>query len=192
MEVKIAKTAFDVHPIIKNRWSARSFSEKPMTDEVIKTIIEAGHWMFSAMNEQPWRFIYAKKNTAAFDLILSSLAHGNAVWAKNAGAFVVSIVKTDFDKEGNPFNAWAEHDMGAANAGMILQASTMDIYAHPMAGFKPEIIKEYYNLPDNLKPFVVNAFGYLDEPQKLEEPFLTRETTARSRKNLEEIILFQE
>jgi nitroreductase len=82
--------------------------------------------------------------------------------------------------------------MGAANAGMILQASTMDIYAHPMAGFKPEIIKEHYNLPDNLKPFVVNAFGYLDEPEKLDEPFLTRETTARSRKNLEEIILFQE
>ena len=82
MEVKIAKTTFEVHPIIKNRWSARSFSDKPMTDEVIKTIIEAGHWMFSAMNEQPWRFIYAKNNTPAFDLILSSLVHGNAVWAK--------------------------------------------------------------------------------------------------------------
>lgn len=128
---KIAITKYPVLDLIKNRWSARSFSEKTVAEKDLYTLIEAASWMFSANNEQPWRFVAAEKNSADFSRILESLNPSNAVWAKNAAAFIVSIAKINLDNEGNPINNWAEHDLGAANAAMILQATSMNIAAHP-------------------------------------------------------------
>ena len=148
---KIAVTKYPVMELIKNRWSARSFSDKAIAEKDLYTLIEAASWMFSANNEQPWRFISAEKNTESFKKILQSLNPSNASWAKNAGAFIVSIAKINFDKEGNPLNSWAEHDLGAANAAMILQATSMNIAAHPMAGFDTTKIKEAFELNEYLK-----------------------------------------
>ncbi len=191
MSVKIANTTYPVLDLLKNRWSARSFSDKEITTDQLHTIVEAASWMFSASNEQPWRFIVGKKETDIFDQILDTLAPGNAVWAKNAGAFIVSIVKTTFEKEGNPENAWAEHDLGAANAGLILQALSMDIYAHPMAGFDAAKLSDTFKLSTGLKPLVVVALGYLDSADKLGDPFKERELTPRIRKPLEELIIIK-
>ena len=186
---KIAVTKYPVIDLIKSRWSARSFSDKTISEKDLFTLIEAACWMFSANNEQPWRFISAEKNSDSFKKILGSLTPSNAAWAKKAATFVISIAKTNFDKEGNPLNNWAEHDLGAANAAMILQATSMDIAAHPMSGFDAAKIKEVFDLNDYLKPVAVIALGYLDEADKLEEPFKTRELSSRKRKALSEIIL---
>ena len=186
---KIAVTKYPVIDLIKSRWSARSFSDKAISEKDLYTLIEAASWMFSANNEQPWRFISAEKNSSSFKKILGSLTPSNALWAKNAAAFIVSIDKINFDKEGDPLNNWAEHDLGAANAAMILQATSMDIAAHPMSGFDAAKIKEVFDLNDYLKPVAVIALGYLDEADKLEEPFKTRELSSRKRKALSEIIL---
>jgi nitroreductase len=189
---KIAITKFPVLDLIKNRWSAKSFSEKAVAEKDLYTLIEAASWMFSANNEQPWRFVTAERNSADFTRILESLNPSNAVWAKNAAAFIVSIAKINLDKEGNPVNNWAEHDLGAANAAMILQATSMNIAAHPMSGFDAGKIKEAFGLDEYLKPVAIIALGYLDKADKLEEPFKTRELSSRKRKELSEIILNHE
>ncbi|MFT3682572.1 MAG: nitroreductase family protein [Ferruginibacter sp.] len=186
---KTADTKYPVLDLIKNRWSTRSFASKEIAESDLLTLIEAASWMFSANNEQPWRYIPALKNTTAFQQVLDSLAPGNAAWAKNAAAFIVSIAKTDLDKEGRPVNRWAEHDLGAANATLVLQATSMNIYAHLMAGFDGAKIRTAFDLGDNLKPVAVIALGYKDVADKLEEPFKTRETAPRKRKALTEIIL---
>ncbi|MCF8255789.1 MAG: nitroreductase family protein [Bacteroidia bacterium] len=186
---KIAKTYFPVLDIIKNRWSARSFNEQVVVEDDLKTMVEAASWMFSAVNEQPWRYIIAPKGSENFNKILSTLAGGNTPWAQHAGAFIVSIAKTTFKREGNPPNGTAMHDVGAANAGLILQATSMGIMAHPMGGFSKEDIKSIFNLETDLEPVIVIALGYLDQPEKLPEPFLTREITPRTRKPLEEILI---
>lgn len=187
--VKIAETKYPVLDLIKNRWSARSFSDEPIDEKDLYTLVEAASWMFSANNEQPWRFIVAPRGTIAFSNVMKSLVPGNLLWAKNAAAFIVSIAKTDFEKDGHPANNWAEHDLGAANAAMILQATSMNIFAHPLAGFSAAAIKESFGLNDYLKPVTVIALGYLDDAEKLEEPFKSREQAPRKRKPLAELIL---
>jgi nitroreductase len=103
-DIKIAKAKFKVLNLIKNRWSARSFSDKNVNQEDILTLIEAASWSFSANNEQPWRFIFATKGSENFDKLVVCLMPGNKPWARNAAAFVVSMAKTTFEKEGNPAN----------------------------------------------------------------------------------------
>jgi nitroreductase len=188
-EKKVADTQFPVMDVIKNRWSPRSFKDQVVSEIDLKTMVEAASWMFSAVNEQPWRFIIAPKGSENFNKILSTLAGGNTPWAQHAGAFIVSIAKTTFTREGNPTNFTAMHDVGAANAGLILQATSMGIMAHPMGGFSKDDIKSSFNLGSDLEPVVVIALGYLDQPEKLPEPFLTREIAPRARKPLEEILI---
>ncbi len=189
--IKIANTKYNVHELFKNRWSALSYSDKPLHDEEILTMIEAASWSFSSSNVQPWRFIYALKGSETFQKILDTLMPGNVTWAKNAGAFVVGIAKTNLDKEGNPLNAAAELDLGSAYMLLILQALTMKIYAHPMGGFDKTKLSTTFELEQNLKPMVVIALGYLDAAEKLNDPYLTRELSPRTRKPLNEIILKQ-
>lgn len=188
-DIKIAQTNYPVIDLIKNRWSARSFSEQPVNQDQLNTIIEAGTWAFSANNEQPWRIISALKGEERFQKILSCLMPGNTPWAKNAAGLIATFTKSTFDKEGNPPNAAAEHDLGAFNANMVLQALSMNIYAHPMGGFDKIKIKELFSLDKNLTPVAVIAFGFLDDPNKLEEPYKSRETSARSRRSIKEITL---
>ena len=72
---------------------------------------------------------------------------------------------------------------------LVLQALSMDIYAHPMGGFDSTKLSQTFELPPNLQPLVVIALGYLDNAEKLVEPFLSRELAERTRKSLDELIL---
>jgi len=47
----------DVFEAIKNRRSIRTFQDKPVPEELIEKIIEAGQWSPSACNRQAWKFI---------------------------------------------------------------------------------------------------------------------------------------
>jgi len=67
--------------------------------------------------------------------------------------------------------------------------SARSFSAHPLAGFSAAAIKESFGLNETLKPVTVIALGYLDDAEKLEEPFKSRELTPRKRKPLAELIL---
>lgn len=45
---------------IKKRRSVRSYMQKPIPKDIVKTIIEAGNDAPSAMNSRPWRFVVVK------------------------------------------------------------------------------------------------------------------------------------
>lgn len=181
--VKTAETKHGVLDIISKRWSPRSFSDMSISVDQMETILEAASWAASANNEQPWEYQYAFNGTKGFHGIWECLMPGNQPWAKNAAAFVVAIARTTFEANQAP-NALAAHDLGMANAHLLLQAVLMDIYSHPMAGFDKVKITEYLKLTETQNPICVIALGYLDEAEKLEEPFKARELTPRARKPL--------
>lgn len=186
--VKIANTEFPVIDLIKNRWSARSFSSKEISNEDLHTIIEAASWAPSANNEQPWRFMVAKKGTDEFTKVWESLMSGNQPWCKNAAAFVCIFANNTFEASGKP-NAWASHDVGIATGYLLLQSTSMEIYCHPMAGYDQQKFKDTFQIEEGILPQCIIALGYLDEAEKLEEPFKTREVTPRSRKSVEKLLI---
>lgn len=187
--IKEAKTEHKVHELIKKRWSARSFSEKEITQEELDTILEAAGWAFSAMNYQPWRYIYAfKKDSENFSKLADCLAGSNKTWGKEASVLIMSLAKKKYDN--GVSNKAALHDVGAANATLMLQATSMNIYGHLMGGFDKEKAIELFNIDiTEYEPIVFIALGYLDTPEKLEEPFKTREVTPRTRKAITEFAI---
>ena len=56
-----------VSPMFLDRWSPRALSGETIPLETLLTIFEAARWAPSASNSQPWRFVYARRDTPAWD-----------------------------------------------------------------------------------------------------------------------------
>jgi nitroreductase len=67
----------DIFEIIRTRRSIRKFSDRPVADEVIEKIIEAGTWAPSGLNNQPWRFAVIKDGELKQEI--STLTHYSKV-----------------------------------------------------------------------------------------------------------------
>lgn len=63
----------DTFKLIKTRRSIRKFTDEPVSDEMVDTIIEAGIWAPSGLNNQPWRFAVIRDK--AFKKSISELTH---------------------------------------------------------------------------------------------------------------------
>src|SRR5690242_14093811 len=122
LEIKQADTLPTVHELIRSRWSPRSFSDRPISNEDLNTILEAARWAASSFNEQPWRFIVARKSDgAAYDRLLHLLVPGNQDWARRAPVLIIMAAKRTFSHNGAP-NVYGFHDAGQALAHIFLQA----------------------------------------------------------------------
>ncbi len=184
---KYADTKPGVHELFRVRWSPRSFAARPIPDEVLETILDAGRWAASSYNEQPWRFIVARKDTEAFQKMLSVLIPFNQSWAKNASVQILTVARANFSHNEAP-NAYAIHDAGAALAHMMLQATESGLQAHGMAGFDHDKAREVFNIPPEFQIGAIAAFGYPDSADKLSDDQLKqRELAPRTRKPLSEI-----
>jgi nitroreductase len=182
--LKAARTEHDVLPVIRQRFSARAFSQHVLTEGELLTLFEAAAWAPSAMNEQPWRYRYALRGTSAFDHLWGLLNTGNQPWAKSAAALVACSVKAKLERNGQP-NHSRLHDLGLANAQLLTQATSMEIFGHLMGGFDHARAQQELGLdPAEEEVFCILALGRLTSHDTLEEPFRTRELTPRSRRSL--------
>ncbi|MCC3156060.1 nitroreductase family protein [Hymenobacter sp. 15J16-1T3B] len=189
---KHAQTHYPVVDVIKHRWSPRAFTPQPLSDDDLRTLFEAAAWAPSAMNEQPWRFIYAhREQTEAFQRIWNCLLPGNQPWAKHAAVLVVVLARKTMGANDAP-NRHYLHDTGMATANLLLQAASMGIHGHVMGGFDMAKTQEALHLPADLEPATFLALGYVGEAEQLEEPFRSRELAPRSRKPLSEFVFENE
>jgi len=152
----------EILDLIKNRFSPYEFTDKQITDSDLNTLFEAAGKAASAFNEQPWRFIYALKgDTENFNRLHECLVEGNQGWTKDVAALAITVVSKNYAKNGNP-NGVAKHDLGLAVGNLTIQASSMGIYLHQMAGIIPENAIEKLNIPEGFEPVTAIAFGYYD------------------------------
>jgi nitroreductase len=185
---KLADNAHPIEDLIRRRWSPRAFAERAVEPEKLASLFEAARWSASCYNEQPWSFIVATRNEAAeFSRLLSCLVEGNQAWASHAPVLMVSIARLHFMQNGQP-NRHAIHDVGLATAQLILQATAMGLFAHPMAGFHPDKVRELYAVPEGYEPVAAIAVGYPGDPATLAESLRQREFAARVRKSQQDFI----
>ncbi|WP_258104048.1 nitroreductase family protein [Marinoscillum sp. MHG1-6] len=187
---KTAKTTYKINDLIASRWSPRSFTGESISDEDLFSLFEAARWAPSAMNEQPWRFLYAKRGEAAFDKMVAALKPGNQPWAPNASALIVTLVKKTFERNGAP-NAAASHDLGLAVGNLTIQATELGYALHQMGGFEHHLIIDYFNIPEDYEPVTIIAVGKAGSPEQLEGALRDRELATRNRRPLEEIVFHE-
>ena len=186
---KPAVTDAPVHELIKNRWSPRAFSEKPVPPEVLRSLFEAARWAPSSNNEQPWAYLVATKDDAEnFAKMLAVLVEFNIGWAKHAPVLALSVAHLKSNRDGKP-NRVAVHDVGSASAQLTFEANARGLLVHQMAGFDAEKARQTFAIPADWEPVAALAIGYPGNPESLPDKLRERELAPRTRKPAGEFVM---
>ena len=186
---KPAPSDFPVHELIRERWSPRAFADKPVPQDVLRSIFEAARWAPSSNNEQPWAYIVAtKEHKENFEKMLSVLVEFNAGWAKSASVVALAVARLTFAKNNTP-NRNAQYDTGAASALLSMEATAHGLAVHQMAGFDPEKARQVFGIPPGWEPIAALAIGYQGDPASLPPPLKDREIAPRTRKPIAEFVM---
>lgn len=180
-KAKLADPSFEVHPFIKSRWSPRIFSPEAISKKDLNQLLEAVRWSASSMNEQPWRLIYAFRGSKAYEMIFSCLSKFNQQWAGNAPLLMLAAYKERFKSGKENFHAL--HDLGLALGNFTLQAQSMEIALHHMAGVDWKMAHEKFKVPEGYHVATAIALGYYGgDVNKLPEDLQESELAERTRR----------
>ena len=182
-------SALPIDTMFLDRWSPRAFTGKPMEEADLMTILEAARWAPSSYNSQPWRFVYARRETPAWNKLLHLLTPNNQSWAGRAAALVVLVSNPMMRPPGaeNDLPAYTHTlDTGTASGFMALQANKLGLYVHGMVGLDLERAFLELGLPEGYRVEAAYAIGYKGDPAELPEPLRAREAPS-SRRPLAEL-----
>ena len=184
---KLAHTDHPIHGLLARRWSPRAFADRPVELTTLGSLFEAARWSASCFNEQPWRFIIARREDPdAYQRLLDCLTEGNQTWARHAPVLALGVAKRTFSEIDKP-NAHARHDLGIATAQLMIQATALGLYVHAMAGILPDKARERYRVPGDFDVVTALAVGYLGDAAALPEALRDRELAPRQRRPLTEL-----
>ncbi|HEX2912544.1 MAG TPA: nitroreductase family protein [Chloroflexia bacterium] len=184
---KPATTQYEIHKLLKERWSPRAFSSRPVEHEKLMRLFEAARWSPSAANIQPWSFIVVtKENPELHQKFVELLSGRNPDWAANAPVLVVAVAK--LNQERPALNKYAYYDLGQAVSHLTVEATHAGLHVHQMGGFDSEKARELFEIPQGYEPVTVMALGYFGRAEDLPEDLLERERLPRTRKPLNEFV----
>mgnify|MGYP001051204238 CR=1 FL=1 len=144
--------------MIMTRTSVRQYSDKPISEATIDTLLRAGMAAPTAGNKQPWKFVVVTERA-----LLDSLAQGNWRMAAHAQAAIVVCGDTEnvFPEEGRDY--WVQ-DCSAATENILLAAHAVGLGAvwcgcYPISE-RVSNVKRIFGLPTPIVPLSVVVLGY--------------------------------
>ncbi len=145
----------DVMQAIKLKRAVRRFLEKPLPEEAVRAILNAGRRAQSSKNGQPWRFIAIQDKA-----VLNSLSECGRFAGHLAGAALgVAILTPDPVQQFQTL-----FDAGQCAAYMQLAAWELGIGSCLASIYEPEKARQLLGFPEDFHLRIALSFGYpLDE-----------------------------
>jgi len=142
--------------------AVRRFADKPVQDDIIRTVLEAARWCGSGKNGQPWQFIVIRQRNTLQEL--SKLGEFAGHLENCDFAIALAIASASY---GDIF------DTGRVAQSLMLAASAFDI-GSCIAFILPEDnevrAQTVLRVPNSLVLRVIISFGYPALRQKGEMP----------------------
>lgn len=151
----------DFEKIITDRYSVRKFKNEHLPQDVIDKILDMGHKAPTGCNYQPQRILVLNTDESIEKLRECTKCHFNA-----PTAMLVCYNKDE---------SWKRPYDGAMSAGvdadivatyLMLAAQNEGVGACWVMHFKPQAIKEHFNIPDNIESAALLVMGYPAEDSK--------------------------
>jgi nitroreductase len=151
----------EVLEAIKGRRSVRSFTDQPVSEDEVKTLIDAARHAPSAGNIQPWEFIIVKK--AEIKRKLTAIALNQSFIEQ---APVVIIVCANESASGSGYGSrgvklYCIQDTAAAIENILLTAYSMELGTCWVGSFKEEEVKKALEIPDGVRPVAIIPVGHI-------------------------------
>ncbi|TMF22511.1 MAG: nitroreductase [Chloroflexi bacterium] len=128
----------------------REFEDRPVPDEVLHRIVEAGRLSASANNRQPWHFILVREREGLRKL--GSLVRTGPYTAGAAAAVIVAYVKAN--------GQYAVSDASRAIQSIVLTAWGDGVGSNWTGFIGLENVRREFGLPDEYDVIAVVPLGY--------------------------------
>jgi len=138
-----------VFEAVRTVLALREYQDKPIPDDVLGRIVEAGHLSASASNVQPWHFVVVRERARIREL--AGLVATGPYIAGAAAAIVVA-----YEKE----NRLGISDVSRAIQSMILVAWGEGVGSNWTGFGKLEGVRKMVGLPDKYEVLAVVPLGY--------------------------------
>jgi nitroreductase len=172
-------TDLPVERLFLDRWSPRAFDGSAIDPTDLATILDAARWAPSAFNFQPWRFVYAERDTPGWQGFLDLLLPFNAGWAARASVLVFILSDRLIEAPGGdaaPKPSYSHSfDTGAAWALLALQATRLGYAAHGMTGVDFDKARTELAVPERFHIEAAVAIGRPGDKAILPEALQQRE-----------------
>ena len=169
---------YPIDSIFVRRWSPRSLTGEAVSPAELHRLFEAARWAASSYNSQPWRFVYATRDSAAWPEFLDLLNPFNRSWAEKAGALIVVLSRLSMampnKDERVPSHSHA-FDTVAACAYLALQAVHSGLVTHTMVGFDLDRAGTLVGMKEDYRVEAMIAVGRQGPAEALPEAVRARE-----------------
>ena len=148
--------------LAKNRFSERHFDPRPVEQEKLDLILEAGRIAPTAHNYQPQRFYVLRSDEAREKVKTVTRFHYNAPLFLLVCYDNDTVWRAPYDRMSENYNS-GEQDASIAATNMMYAAEELGVHNVWVRGFDAKAVKETFNLPDNMIPVMMFAMGYPSE-----------------------------
>lgn len=125
--------------LFRGRWSPKAFTAEPLEEATMLRLFEAARWAPSALNEQPWRFVWLSAGQPEWGEAIERLDRGNQPWASRAGALIFVFAHRTHRRNGKPNRTW-QFETGLAVMSILLQAEQDGLATHVIGGIDHEAV----------------------------------------------------
>jgi nitroreductase len=170
----------DFYELVRNRESIRDYdSARPLSEEVLGRILEAGRLAPSAVNYQPWRFLVVSSP----EMLTKVRPCYPRPWFHEAPHILVVVGKENeaWVREADGYNS-LETDLTIAMDHMILAAEFEGVGTCWVGAYNPVMLREALSLSDDETVYSITPLGY-------PKPGFEKKGN-KKRKLLEEIVVF--
>ena len=167
----------NVSEAIRMKRAVRQFSDQPLTDDSVSTILKAGRRAQSSKNTQPWHFIAIKEKAT-----LEALSECGTYAGHLAGAALGIAILTPDPAE--RFSIML--DAGQAAAYMQLAAWELNIGSCLATIYDHEAARQMLGYPQKMHLYIAISFGY-----PVDEAYLTTPPQKGGRRPLDEIVRWE-
>ncbi len=171
---------------IEGRRARRALSSEPIAREDIESLLAAAHLAPSCNNSQPWRFVVVEEPTM-LDKVKEALPGGN-YWAKPAPVILAVASRRDLDCTLSDSRDYFLLGCGMAVGNLMIQATSMGLIAHPIGGYKPEIVKAALGIPEAYVLITLVIVGHPGDATQLSDKHRAIELGSRDRRPLDKVV----
>ncbi len=175
----------EILPAIFARRARRALSYRPLADETVDRLIEAATLAPSCSNKQPWRYVVVR-SPDQLERLKEALTANNA-WARRSPCIVVAVTMPELDCRSSDRRDYALFDLGLSVQNLILQGTHEGLYAHPIAGFEPEVVRTVLGVPEEQIVVTLVILGYPGDEAALTERQRETEHAGRVRRPRAEV-----
>ena len=138
----------EVFEAVRTVLAVRKYQQKPVPQDVIRQIVEAGHLSASGSNAQPWHFIVVENRDTLTQL--GALARTGPYIAQAPLAIVVAIEASKL----------AVSDASRAIQSMMLTAWAAGVGSNWVGFSGLDAVRPLLGIPDTLDVLAILPFGY--------------------------------